>query len=152
MPWARGTPLGWLGATSGWTGATAATGCSGGSATILNNLATILAGRVIIPPIPPTAGESLPRMAPLRGSRRAFLAERESPRGVFLVTCYRFLPIFYSILEYSSHGRVLLHDYFSNMTTVFFSDDVLQRNRYIRSEELFELSPILLLPRCLEAC
>ncbi len=35
---------------------------------------------------------------------------------------------------------------------VFFSDDVLRRNRYIRSEELFEPSSILLLSRCLEAC
>jgi hypothetical protein len=37
------------------------------------------------------------------------------------------------------------------MTTCFFSDDVLQRNRYIRRVELFELSSILLLLRCLEA-
>ncbi len=33
----------------------------------------------------------------------------------------------------------------------FFSEFVLQRNRYIRSAELFEESSILLLSRCLEA-
>ena len=35
---------------------------------------------------------------------------------------------------------------------VFFPDDVLQRNWFIKRVELFELSPILLLSRCLEAC
>ena len=33
----------------------------------------------------------------------------------------------------------------------FFSDDVLQRNRYIKRGALVEASPILLLLRCLEA-
>ena len=39
-----------------------------------------------------------------------------------------------------------------DMHAVFFSEIVLQRNRYIRSAELFELSSILLLSRWLEAC
>ena len=39
-----------------------------------------------------------------------------------------------------------------DMHADFFSDDVLQRNRYIRRVELFEESPILLLLRRLEAC
>ncbi len=38
-----------------------------------------------------------------------------------------------------------------DMHADFFSDDVLQRNRYIKRVDLFELSPILLLLRCLEA-
>ncbi len=37
------------------------------------------------------------------------------------------------------------------MTTCFFSDDALQRNRYIRSGALDEASSILLLLRRLEA-
>ena len=36
--------------------------------------------------------------------------------------------------------------------TCFFSGIVQQRNHFIRSEALVEESPILLLPRCLEAC
>ncbi len=38
-----------------------------------------------------------------------------------------------------------------DMHADFFGRFVLRRNRYIRSAELFELSPILLLSRCLEA-
>ncbi len=39
-----------------------------------------------------------------------------------------------------------------DMHADFFSEFDLQRNRYIRSAELFEPSSILLLLRCLEAC
>ena len=39
-----------------------------------------------------------------------------------------------------------------DMHADFFFRFDLQRNRYIRSAELFELSPILLLSRWLEAC
>ncbi len=38
-----------------------------------------------------------------------------------------------------------------DMHADFFSDDVLQRNRYIKRVDLFELSSILLLLRWLEA-
>ncbi len=40
---------------------------------------------------------------------------------------------------------------FGDPGDVFFSDDVLQRNRYIKRGALVEASPILLLLRCLEA-
>ena len=43
------------------------------------------------------------------------------------------------------------HDYLLPWPHVFFSDDVLQGNRFIRSAELFEESSILLLLRRLEA-
>ncbi len=39
-----------------------------------------------------------------------------------------------------------------DMHADFFSDDALRRNRFIKRVDLFELSPILLLLRCLEAC
>ncbi len=39
-----------------------------------------------------------------------------------------------------------------DMHADFFSEFDLRRNYLISSEELFELSPILLLPRWLEAC
>ena len=56
-----------------------------------------------------------------------------------------FLPIFVDI-------RVLLPWLLLTWVHVFFSEIVLQRNHLIRRVELFELSPILLLSRCLEAC
>ena len=39
-----------------------------------------------------------------------------------------------------------------DMHADFFVRFALQRNRYIKRVDLFELSPILLLLRCLEAC
>ena len=39
-----------------------------------------------------------------------------------------------------------------DMHADFFGRFVLQRNRFIKRVELFELSSILLLLRCLEAC
>ena len=87
-----------------------------------------------------------PRVCPpqdgphMYGSRRAFY--------------YRFLPIFRTFLGDLVGRFVVLefdsHDYLSTRL-FFFSEIDLQRNRYIRSEELFELSPILLLLRWLEA-
>jgi len=39
-----------------------------------------------------------------------------------------------------------------DMHADFFSDDVLRGNHFIKRVDLFELSPILLLSRWLEAC
>ncbi len=67
----------------------------------------------------------------------------------------RSLPIFTDFSDFlgitSSRSRVLFTSLLVHMY-VFFSDDVLWRNYFIRSIELFEPSPILLLPRCLGAC
>ena len=69
--------------------------------------------------------------------------QRENPRENKV---YPFLPIFRTFLgEYSS---MLLFDVHAD----FFGRFDPQRNYFIRSVELFEESPILLLSRRLEAC
>ncbi len=68
------------------------------------------------------------------------------------VSFYRFL----QTLLGDSVGRFVVLEFYSrdylSTRLFFFSEFDLQRNYLIRSEELFELSSILLLSRCLEAC
>ncbi len=71
------------------------------------------------------------------------------PRALGSITSH-YVTDFYRFfgLSWEDTISMLLFD----MHADFFGRFVLQRNRYIRSAELFELSPILLLSRCLEAC
>ncbi len=72
-----------------------------------------------------------------------------SPRALGSIAShldYRVLPIFRTFL-----GGILFSMLLFDMHADFFSEIDLQGNRFIRSAELFELSSILLLPRCLEA-
>ena len=81
-------------------------------------------------------------MPPHIGVLRRALSPIGSIAGHYVTDFYRFFG-----LSWEDTASMLLFD----MHADFFSEIVLQRNRYIRSAELFEQSPILLLRRCLEA-
>ena len=80
---------------------------------------------------------------PQRSSVGQFPRALGSIPSHYVTDFYRFFG-----LSWEDTASMLLFD----MHADFFGRFVLQRNRYIRSAERFELSPILLLSRCLEAC